>query len=104
MTKEEAIEKIEQHVFRRDHMAEDRFLILNWIEQIEVPEWRPIEDAPKDGSIVILLTSDKDIFPGFWSNGYLRWVDLHEDWLLTPTHFQFLPKPPEETELEDVPK
>lgn len=87
--------------------------------------WQPIETAPKDGSHILLLEYrnaedyQSSICIGFWGDyraGYAfdnpanyRWIDWgaglldeyggDEVWsTTTPTHWQPLPEPPEQTE------
>lgn len=57
--------------------------------------WRPIEDAPKDGTLVIGAWRY-----GGWSYAVMRywggWTKpIGGDAIYTPTHFMPLPQPPE---------
>ena len=70
--------------------------------------WRPIETAPKDGTNVLLYGRWKgevsknpeywDIFKAAYS--FDEWVvcdsDIYGPIILDPTHWQPLPKPPQE--------
>lgn len=73
-------------------------------------QWRPIESAPKDGTLIDLWakcwTSHNDKwmyqrFPNcYWcdhkfiDNAKPEWVNLNKEWF--PTHWMPIPEPPEE--------
>lgn len=62
----------------------------------EVPGWRPIESAPKDGTEVLVLIREKVIRLGW----YFRPSSRTEGWCdesgksIRPTHWMPLPAPP----------
>ena len=62
--------------------------------------WRPIETAPKDGTVFIAPSIDgKNVTVGSWSKFYDCWDDrlvghLNGHW--KPTHWMPLPPPPEQ--------
>ena len=67
-----------------------------------VPQWQPIETAPKDGTAILStwpsLFKDQDkwfIQPVFFRDGiWLHLWDHDETLPLNPTHWQPLPSPP----------
>jgi hypothetical protein len=63
-------------------------------------QWRPIEEAPKDGKEVLSIFVDL-VGPYYslvsWSDSY-GWVG--ENGIVNPTHFMPLPPPPEKEKLE----
>ena len=66
-------------------------------------KWQPIETAPKDGTWLILYTTE-GVHPGFWGPTYF---DYDPDWITychrsdcetvpgVPSHWMPLPAPPE---------
>lgn len=76
-----------------------------------VPEWQPIETAPKDGT-VIWLAKEGHMRLGLWTNGaehenhgtkdggWIDWVNAHgtgpRGLRFAPTHWMPLPTPPGE--------
>ncbi len=80
-----------------------------------IPQWQPIETAPKDGT-AILLTNGKDVAEGHWyfeeggttehrdldgryigqtdSDGYDGWMDWDGGMQPDPTHWMPLPSAP----------
>lgn len=68
--------------------------------------WRPIAEAPKDGTIVLLRLPDSDVcHSGFWGDAERTLSPIHITWRIAwdhsptidpPTHFQPLPEPPAE--------
>lgn len=71
-------------------------------------EWRPIETAPKDGSVVLLWEKGSELiydsnseiaagycrYDGHWTTGqYDFWCDEIE--CCKPTHWMPLPEPPQ---------
>jgi hypothetical protein len=63
-------------------------------------EWRDIETAPKDGT-VILMADGLTMFCGFWLKSEREWVDGSRDRngeLITwdATHWMPLPSPPKQ--------
>ena len=78
-----------------------------------VPQWQPIETAPRDGTIIDVWLGDADMrdvefycthgtrrSPGWWfSNGKFRPLGGLEPAMtvfVTPTHWMPLPNPPED--------
>lgn len=60
-------------------------------------QWRPIEEAPKDGETLLVWCPDtEEIVTAWWEESYGRWVWLlmEEVYECCPTHFQRLPPPP----------
>lgn len=64
----------------------------------KVPEWQPIETAPRDGSVVLAVNT-KAIWPeacicefrdGIWC------LEADDGWAVRPTHWMLLPTPPGE--------
>ena len=86
-------------------------------------EWMPIETAPKDGSDILLWTSDQVVHQGFWDANTTNFYKSQEGWAsydpdnakgewislsgpdddrrmycgMTPTHWMSLPSPPKDT-------
>jgi hypothetical protein len=75
-------------------------------------DWKPIETAPKDGTVVIGYSDKEGVFPIYWSEkeyypigdsytGWVNAVDFNYDdggsWRFdaNPTHWQPLPNPPQ---------
>lgn len=63
-------------------------------------QWKPISEAPKDGTQILLYERD-NIYIGYWYNfkngipGDGLWSrDLDNDEYNKPTHWMYLPKPP----------
>lgn len=85
------------------------------------PQWLPIEQAPKDGT-QLLLTNGKDVAQGWWEiqppffkehrdldgryidqtefDGFEGWLDHSGGMLPKPTHFMPLPAPPSDSAAE----
>lgn len=63
----------------------------------ERPQWRPIEEAPKDGKdAFLLLTNTHVVWTGHWSRTDKLWVSIDGQYLGV-SHFMPLPTPPGET-------
>lgn len=68
---------------------------------VPLPEWRPIETAPKDGSLILGYFADGETAWHF-DRLVCRWISDLEMWSakgvsgLQPTHWQPLPEPPKE--------
>jgi hypothetical protein len=70
-------------------------------------EWRPIETAPRDGTQILLVGGDKEVFMGYWAwNGVGRFTDSVRGWVghelgYVQDHdligWMPLPEPPEDT-------
>ena len=58
-----------------------------------VPQWQPIETAPKEAE-ALLLWDDAHLVPicGHWNDG--RWENYVEDDLVHATHWMPFPDPP----------
>lgn len=76
-----------------------------------VPEWQPIETAPKDTFLLLRGPSGYTTTPFVCTTGRMcsdyhvgRWIDHANDdltdWGFEPTHWQPLPKPPAQGEQE----
>lgn len=62
------------------------------------PEWRPISEAPKDGTVVLVWAAPFQDLPGFQSTAsYHPDAGWCVDELREVTHFLPLPTPPKET-------
>ena len=61
-------------------------------------EWKPIETAPKDGLMTMLLVPSRKRWlplPGYWDR--TRWLTFNHDSavaIVEPTHWMEMPKPP----------
>ncbi len=63
---------------------------------VPLPEWRPIETAPKDG-VFVLITDGDVVQIGYYEDHLMAWrsdADQCRLWS-DPTHWQPLPAPPE---------
>ncbi len=61
-------------------------------------EWQPIETAPKDGTVVLLL-KDRRIVNGSWNSGGAMHMPHWMGGIFDPTHWMMqpsLPSPPPE--------
>ena len=100
MTKQEAIEKIETmpHLGSDVGMVVRKVSVLEIIKQIEVPEWKDISSAPKDGRELIGLKVQDGHAP---VRTTIWWDDVwcNDDGLMffKPTHWMPLPESPKET-------
>ena len=63
---------------------------------VPLPEWRPIETAPKDG-VFVLITDGDVVQIGYYEDHLMAWrSDAAQCRLWSdPTHWQPLPAPPE---------
>jgi hypothetical protein len=65
--------------------------------------WRPISTAPRDGTSLLLFEpgrtpGDNVLETGRWKAAAERWViNNNTFWVVEPTHWQPLPKPPTES-------
>ena len=79
--------------------------LVEYIRADLVPQWMPIDTAPKDGQAILStwpsLFKDQDkwfIQPVFFRDGiWLHLWDHDETMPLNPTHWQPLPNPPPAT-------
>ena len=61
-------------------------------------EWKPIETAPKDGLLTMLLVPSRKRslpLPGYWTGA--GWLTYNHDWAVArvePTHWMEMPPPP----------
>jgi hypothetical protein len=67
----------------------------------QIPRWREIESAPKDGTSILVATKDQGLVLAYWCDeivGEEMWLcaDSHEDEEVHPTHWQPLPEAPKE--------
>jgi hypothetical protein len=70
--------------------------------EVNAEGWRPIETAPRDGSVLILHTTHGTVDPGFYVDrgflgGWWQWCEDHDhsQTPIHPAHWMPLPKPPE---------
>ena len=60
------------------------------------PAWRPIESAPRNGTLVLLATDGGIVFVGKLNKHLQLWVDDEgRERFRTVTHWMTLPSPPE---------
>lgn len=61
-------------------------------------EWMPIETAPKDGTLVLIVTAHASpisgYFAAYWSTEWEMWRFHNEGFVRDPTHWVPLPPPP----------
>ena len=82
-------------------MNTDELVDLMWkwkgaLVVVPLPEWRPIETAPKDG-VFVLITDGDVVQIGYYEDHLMAWrsdADQCRLWS-DPTHWQPLPAPPE---------
>jgi len=67
------------------------------VEMERAQQWRPIEEAPRDGTFILLGWSGHDDWTcaACWSEGGWSADNFLEPWLTQPTHFRPLPPAPE---------
>ena len=62
-----------------------------------VPQWQPIETAPKDGTVVLLGRADYYPKSGYWvEHEFQDWWGWDRDRACPPTHWMPLPEPPQD--------
>lgn len=62
-------------------------------------EWRPIESAPKDGTVLMLWIPEYKygVAFGYWSETLKEWLDDEDGCAIKePSHWMPLPAPPGE--------
>jgi len=68
--------------------------------EIDMMDWQPIETAPRDGTRLLLLLGNGEVFSGWaqHSGGFYRNQRFHTDGsdigFINPTHWMQLPAPP----------
>lgn len=90
--KEKYVTNISHYEFRKIWQA---------AQSASVPQWQPIETAPKDGTWVLLYQGEH-VFQGYWFNiieGHERWADHSASGCggyveAMPTHWMPLPPAP----------
>ena len=97
----EAQEEINNLVVFSGNYPSEKQVFNDRAAQVEALGWRPIEDAPRDGTLIDLWEDDtKERLPDcMWCRGTWRqfqhpdeeWVDVMYG---TITHFMPLPQPP----------
>lgn len=50
------------------------------------PYWQPIETAPKDGTELLIVTSDGKYYAAFWHLAHKRWTN-QDGFMVLPTHW-----------------
>lgn len=66
-----------------------------WVASEERSKWLPIEQAPKDVVSLLLAIPGGDVVTGSFNNIYSFWYSPNYG-VIRPSHFQYLPKPPED--------
>lgn len=70
--------------------------VAAFIEQLrhdlDAIDWRPIDTAPRDGTMVLLHRPDGVMLVGAFNTRAGVWVHIKDP---TPTHWMPLPEPPE---------
>ncbi|MEN6621463.1 MAG: hypothetical protein ABFD50_07950 [Smithella sp.] len=109
----EFAEKLQWYIDNEEHAPEE---LVALAEAREALEWRPISEAPKDGSLIQLTWMEngkpQEIYTMQWGhiqkNGLYpgvvgMWVDPGGNFTWNesnpegaPTHFRYLPQPPKE--------
>lgn len=72
--------------------------VLDGLEAADAAAWRPIEEAPKDGTKVNIWRENYTVLEAFWDVYLQKWLldlgshigAIHYE----PTHFRPLPEPP----------
>ena len=84
-----------------DHFGADYNAYTAALALLDAPEaegWRPIETAPKDGTMVTLFPDFKGrVSQGRWFKGKRsggRWATCPYNYVANPTHWMPLPNPP----------
>jgi hypothetical protein len=67
-------------------------------------EWKPIDEAPKDGTVILLgyvpnWRLDRRVYEGRWNDEQSTWTAVNGFIVHnSATHWMPLPQPPKETE------
>jgi hypothetical protein len=79
--------------------AEGREEMREWkASRVRDEAWQPIETAPKDGLLTMLLVPSRKKWlplPGYWTGA--GWLTYNHDWAVArvePTHWMPMPAPP----------
>lgn len=70
-------------------------------ERVEIPDWQPIETAPKDGTVVLLWCKppkNRGTRTRIARFAYNRWSSHSSCHALQPTHWMPLPDPPKDVQ------
>lgn len=59
---------------------EDVRALLQFLDEIGHAAWRPIDDAPRDGTHILLLTGDFGVVEGFWSDAAENFYKSQKGW------------------------
>jgi len=59
----------------------------------QIPQWQPIETAPKDGKEILIHWGNKLMDNGYW-NGMYWSIDENQDYYIDASHWMPLPQPP----------
>jgi hypothetical protein len=76
---------------------------VEYIRADLVPQWQPIENAPRDGTQILGAwqclnkTWDMNAMFYFEEDGEGGWFDYHAEYMHNPTHWMPLPNPPPAT-------
>lgn len=66
------------------------------LEAADAAAWRPIEEAPKDGTLFQVWRKNRAVVTAYWNKNLSCWKNpnIAIPALFEPTHFRPLPEPP----------
>jgi hypothetical protein len=87
-------EVIRQAIRQRDELADKQSARIAQLEAER--QWRPIDQAPKDGTPILLLNLSRQgwIVFGRWNADFERWETMHGIGYGNVTHYLPAPAPP----------